>query len=89
MPESIIKEYELYVMPTPVTIEGKDYFDGETIFPDEFYKIQASGRDIKTFHINQDISHPESILYSYCRMNARMPSHGLTAVLNIPDSAGL
>ena len=57
MPESIIKEYELYVMPTPVTIEGKDYFDGETIFPDEFYKIQASGRDIKTYHINQYMFH--------------------------------
>ena len=57
VPESIIKEYELYVMPTPVTIEGKDYFDGETIFPDEFYKIQASGRDIKTYHINQYMFH--------------------------------
>lgn len=44
-------------MPTPVTIEGKDYFDGETIFPDEFYKIQASGRDIKTYHINQYMFH--------------------------------
>ena len=43
IPESIIKEYDLYVMPTPVTIEGTDYFDGQTIFPDQFYGIQASG----------------------------------------------
>ncbi len=53
VPESVIKEYNLYVMPTPVTIEGKDYFDGDTIFPDQFYEIQASGKEIKTYHINQ------------------------------------
>lgn len=53
IPENIIREYGLYVMPTPVTIEGTDYFDGDTIHPDEFYKIQASGKDIKTYHINQ------------------------------------
>ena len=53
VPESVIKEYDLYVMPTPVTINGQDYFDGETIFPEQFYEIQASGEDIKTYHINQ------------------------------------
>lgn len=53
IPESVIKEYDLYVMPTPVTIEGTDYFDGETIFPDQFYDIQASGKEIKTYHISQ------------------------------------
>lgn len=53
VPESVIKEYNLYVMPTPVTIDGKDYFDGDTIFPDQFYEIQASGKEIKTYHINQ------------------------------------
>ena len=36
IPECVKKEYGLYVMPTPVTIEGTDYFDGETIFPDKF-----------------------------------------------------
>lgn len=53
IPESVITKYNLYVMPTPVTIEGTDYFDGKTIFPEEFYEIQASGKDIKTYHINQ------------------------------------
>ena len=53
IPECVKKEYGLYVMPTPVTIEGADYFDGETIFPDQFYDIQASGKDIKTYHISQ------------------------------------
>ena len=53
IPECVKKEYGLYVMSTPVTIEGTDYFDGETIFPDKFYDIQASGKDIKTYHISQ------------------------------------
>lgn len=51
--EAVKKEYDLYVMPTPVTIEGVDYFDGETIFPDRFYAIQAEGKNIKTYHISQ------------------------------------
>lgn len=51
--EKIKEEYGLYVMPTPVTIDGTDYFDEETIFPDEFYELQASGHDIKTYHISQ------------------------------------
>lgn len=53
VPESVIKEYGLFVMPTPVTIGGQDYFDGKTIYPEQFYEIQASGEDIKTYHINQ------------------------------------
>lgn len=57
VPENVIKEYDLHVMPTPVTIEGKDYFDGETIFPDEFYEIQASGKNIMTYHISQYMFH--------------------------------
>ncbi len=51
--EATKQEYGLYVMPTPVTIEGVDYFDQETIFPDQFYQIQAEGKDIKTYHISQ------------------------------------
>lgn len=53
VPESVIEKYHLYVMPTPVTIAGTDYFDGETIFPEQFYEIQASGEEIKTYHISQ------------------------------------
>lgn len=53
VPQSLIKEYDLHVIPTPVTIEGTDYLDGKTIFPDEFYEIQKQGKDIKTYHISQ------------------------------------
>jgi DegV family protein with EDD domain len=51
--KAVKEKYNLYVMPTPVTIEGVDYFDGQNIFPDAFYKIQAEGKDIKTYHISQ------------------------------------
>ncbi len=57
VPEHVIKEYNLHVIPTPVTIEGKDYFDGETIFPDDFYRIQAEGKDITTYHVSQYMFH--------------------------------
>lgn len=55
MPKHIIEEYGLHVIPTPVVIEEKDYFDGKTIFPAEFYDILRSGKDIKTYHINQQM----------------------------------
>lgn len=53
LPVSVKKEYDVLVMPTPVTIDGTDYFDGDTIFPDQFYQIQKEGKDIKTYHISQ------------------------------------
>jgi DegV family protein with EDD domain len=53
MPEEIKGKYDIHVIPTPVTIEGVDHLDGETIFSDEFYRIQKEGRDIKTYHVSQ------------------------------------
>lgn len=53
LPQDLIEKYHVHVIPTPVTINGTDYFDGKTIFPEQFYKIQAEGADIKTYHINQ------------------------------------
>lgn len=64
IPESVIREYDLHVIPTPVTIEGTDYFDGDTIFPDQFYEIQASGKEIKTYHINQFMFHENFLPYA-------------------------
>lgn len=54
IPREVIKEYGLHVIPTPVTLDGEDYFDGETLQPDEFYRIQREDKvDIKTYHISQ------------------------------------
>ncbi len=54
IPKSVCEEFQLHVIPTPVTIDEQDYFDGETIYPDEFYRIQKENKsDIKTYHISQ------------------------------------
>lgn len=54
VPPSVISQYGLHVIPTPVTIDGTDYFDGKTIFPDTFYRIQKENTaEIKTYHISQ------------------------------------
>lgn len=52
MPKEIIEKYHLHVIPTPVVIEGTDYFDGETIFPKDFYQKQREHAEISTYHIN-------------------------------------
>lgn len=53
IPPQFAKEHNLEVIPTPVVINDKDYFDGETIMPAEFYKLLASDNDIKTYHVSQ------------------------------------
>ena len=53
LPREIIEEYGVGVVPTPVVIDGIDYFDGKTIFPDEFYQKQAEGHEISTYHVSQ------------------------------------
>ena len=53
MPLDVKAKYNIHVIPTPVIIDGTDYFDGDTVFPDEFYQIQKEGKVISTYHINQ------------------------------------
>lgn len=53
LPKQYIEEHKLHVIPTPVVIDGIDYFDGETIQTGEFYNIlDDMKRDVKTYHIN-------------------------------------
>ena len=53
LPKSYIEEHQLHVIPTPVVIDGVDYFDGATIQTAEFYNILDDvKRDIKTYHIS-------------------------------------
>ena len=53
IPKCVADEYDLRVIPTPVVIDEMDYFDGETIYPSEFYRLLREGKkDIKTYHIN-------------------------------------
>lgn len=54
MPVWIKEKYNLKVLPTPVVIDGVDYFDGQTIQAKEFYKIQREGKAvISTYHVSQ------------------------------------
>ena len=57
VPKWLIDKYSLHVIPTPVVIQEKDYFDGQTIMPEEFYNILKSGTDVKTYHINSFMFH--------------------------------
>jgi len=64
IPRWVIKEYGLHVIPTPVVIDDKDYFDGQTIFPEEFYNILRSGKDVKTYHINSQMFYDNFLPYA-------------------------
>lgn len=63
-PGWIIKEFNLHVIPTPVVIDEKDYFDGENLFPEEFYEILRNGKDIKTYHINSQMFYDNFLPYA-------------------------
>jgi DegV family protein with EDD domain len=60
----VIEEYGLHVIPTPVVIDEKDYFDGKTIIPEEFYDILRSGKDVKTYHINAQMFYDNFLPYA-------------------------
>ncbi len=64
IPKSVIKEYGLHVIPTPVVIDEIDYFDGETIVPEEFYDVLRSGKDIKTYHVNSQMFYDNFLPYA-------------------------
>lgn len=64
IPKWVIDYFGLHVIPTPVVIEEKDYFDGKTIFPEEFYDVLQSGKDIKTYHINSQMFYDNFLPYA-------------------------
>ena len=63
-PKWVIKEFDLHVIPTPVVIDEKDYFDGKTIVPEEFYDILRSGKDVKTYHVNSQMFYDNFLPYA-------------------------
>ena len=63
-PKWLIEQYDLHVIPTPVVIDEKDYFDGKTIVPEEFYDILRSGKDVKTYHINAQMFYDNFLPYA-------------------------
>lgn len=63
-PKWVIDAYDLHVIPTPVVIDEKDYFDGKTIMPERFYDILRSGKDVKTYHINSQMFYDNFLPYA-------------------------
>ncbi|NLK29340.1 MAG: DegV family protein [Clostridiales bacterium] len=63
-PRWVKEKYQLHVIPTPVVIDEKDYFDGDTIIPEEFYDILRLGKDIKTYHINSQMFYDNFLPYA-------------------------
>jgi DegV family protein with EDD domain len=63
-PRWVKEKYNLHVIPTPVVIDEKDYFDGKTIQPEEFYDILRSGKDVKTYHINSQMFYDNFLPYA-------------------------
>lgn len=64
IPDWVINDFNLHVIPTPVVIEEKDYFDGKTIMPKEFYQILRNGKDVKTYHINSQMFYDNFLPYA-------------------------
>lgn len=64
VPKWLVEKYNLHVIPTPVVIHEKDYFDGQTIMPEEFYNILKSGTDVRTYHINSFMFHKNFEAYA-------------------------
>ena len=53
LPKEKAEFYGIEIIPTPLIIDGKDYFDGETIESKEFYQIlRDKKKEISTYHIN-------------------------------------
>lgn len=53
LPKPLTEKYGIEVIPTPVTVDGTDYFDGDTIEAKEFYStLREKGKTISTYHIN-------------------------------------
>lgn len=65
LPAQVIEAYGLHVIPTPVLIDGVDFFDGKTLQPHELYAMmKTGGHEIKTYHINPAMFEQELLPYA-------------------------
>jgi len=51
LPRDIAEKLDVKVLPLIVYVDGKEYLDCETMFPDEFYKKMLDGSDVKTAQV--------------------------------------
>lgn len=56
LPQGIIDEYQIEVLPTPIDIDDKRYFDGRNLSTDQLYQIMGeSGHSIRTHHVTPEM----------------------------------
>lgn len=74
------KRWGIFVMPMPVILDGKEYFEGVNLTPKEFYQRVAEGADVST-------SQPSP--GDVAAMFDRILSEGYDELVYIPMSSGL
>ena len=74
------KRWGIFVMPMPVILDGKEYFEGISLAPKEFYRRMAEGADASTSQP------PPGDVVS---MFDRILSEGYDELIYIPMSSGL
>lgn len=74
------RELGVRVVPMPVIIDGQTYYEGVDLFPEEFYQMLRSGRDVSTSQ-----PAPEDVT----RLWDEALAEGYGEVLYIPMSSGL
>lgn len=74
------KRWGIFVMPMPVILDGKEYFEGISLTPKEFYRRMAEGADAST-------SQPSP--GDVAAMFDRILSEGYDELVYIPMSSGL
>ncbi|HET7580907.1 MAG TPA: DegV family protein [Bacillales bacterium] len=51
LPKSLVEEYDIDVVPFVVLIDNEEYYDGETIGPDELYAAMKDGKTPRTAQV--------------------------------------
>ncbi len=74
------KAMGIFVMPMPVIIEGRTFFEGTSISQDEFYQLLAEGRDITTSQPS-----PGDLMDAW----ERILKSGYDEIVYLPMSSGL
>lgn len=65
LPADVIERFGLFVIPTPVVVNGEDLRDGVTIHTKEFYDILDDlSNEIKTYHINPEMFYEAFLPYA-------------------------
>lgn len=54
LPKPLLEEYGIGMAPVPVKVDGKQYLDGVTLMPGQFYEMLKNGLKVQTDEISED-----------------------------------